>query len=82
MTEANARFRLDQVMKRISKSDDLEFEEKISKYKEMYSNLYRGSLKNDNYRVAKEILDSMTKLEGLLTQKIEAKIDNTYNHQI
>lgn len=78
MTEANARFRLDQVMKRISKSDDLEFEEKISKYKEMYSNLYRESLKNDNYRVAKEILDSMTKLEGLLTQKIEAKIDNTY----
>lgn len=53
-------------------------EELRAEYLEMYKDLYKSALANREGVLAKTILDSIVKLQGLITQKLEAKIDSTY----
>ena len=53
-------------------------EELKDKYVEMYLNLYRTALLSDDVRVAKGVLDSITKLQGMLTQKMEVETKETF----
>jgi hypothetical protein len=47
-------------------------------YLEMYLSLYNDAVANRETVTAKAILDSIVKLQGLITQKVEAKIDQTF----
>lgn len=49
-----------------------------TKYLELYFDLYKQAVINKETLVARQILDSIVKLQGLITQKIDAKIDNNY----
>ena len=53
-------------------------EELKDKYVEMYLNLYRTALLSDDVRVDKGVLDSITKLQGMLTQKMEVETKETF----
>lgn len=82
MSERNSRMRIDVVNKRILNSDKSGVDEKISRYKEMYADLYQRALDMDDIRTAGTILQSMTKLEGLEKIKIEQNISGEINHKI
>ena len=58
--------------------NELEAEAKRDEYLEMYLSLYNDAVVNGETLIAKNILDSIVKLQGLITQKVEAKIDTNY----
>lgn len=59
--------------------DQKEAEELKSRYLEMYSDLYRRALNKDDLSTARNILDSVTKLQGLATKKVDKNVNNTFN---
>lgn len=48
-------------------------------YVEMYLKLYRDSIKSGDIKNAKVILDSIVKLNGLLSDKLEVSVVDAYN---
>lgn len=57
----------------------IEVDELRGMYIEMYADLYKRSVEKKDYATARNILDSIIKLQGLAIQKIEAKVENVYN---
>lgn len=55
-----------------------DIDELKAKYLEMYSDLYRRSIEKKDMATARNILDSVVKLQGLITNKVEGKIENTF----
>lgn len=60
---------------KIAKED---MNEARGRYIEMYGDLYRRALEKKDYATARNILDSVIKLQGLLVNKVEAKVENIY----
>lgn len=49
-----------------------------SKYIELYTDLYRRALEKKDVLTAQKILDSLVRLQGLASVKIESRIENVY----
>lgn len=52
-------------------------EDKISQYHQMYLSLYEEAVEAGERKVAREIMDSIIKLEGLITNKIQATVETS-----
>lgn len=75
-TDSAAKYCINKVIKSFKMENRIE--ELKDKYVEMYLNLYRTALLSDDVRVAKGVLDSITKLQGMLTQKMEVETKETF----
>ena len=49
-----------------------------SMYIETYFDLYRKAIEKKDYATAKNILDSVVKLQGLITKRTESRIENVF----
>ena len=65
------------VISKFKENNDIDIDDLKAQYLEMYMKLYSDSV-DVNKKTAKEILDSIVKLQGLITNKIEAKVDSTF----
>lgn len=65
------------VISKFKDNNDIDIDDLKAQYLEMYMKLYSDSV-DVNKKTAKEILDSIVKLQGLITNKIEAKVDSTF----
>lgn len=73
----NAKKRIRTVVERMKVENKQEIEDKIALYKEQYYDLFKQAKENGETKVANGILDSLVKLEGLTTIKVEAKVEST-----
>lgn len=76
-TSDNARAAIRRCNAKLAEVNKESFDEKVAKYLEIYHNLYKQTIEASEFRTANSIMDSIVKLEGLLTQKIETKVENT-----
>jgi hypothetical protein len=76
--ESNAEYRIGQVLKSFKIESDENAELLKGKYVELYQDLYQRSLATGKVKEAKDVIDSIVKLLGLSTHKVEAKISNTF----
>jgi len=74
----NARKAIRRVNNKLAETNREEIEIKVIQYKQQYQDLYRNARDSGEWKTAGGLLDSLVKLEGLLTQKIEAKIEGTF----
>jgi hypothetical protein len=77
-TDATARRLINRVRNSYTLVEDGDMEELKARYLEMYGDLYSRSLAKKDLITAKGILDSVVKLQGLVTNKVEGKIENTF----
>lgn len=77
-TGDNARKAIRRVNNKLSETNKEEIEVKVTQYKQQYQDLYKNARDAGEWKTAGGLLDSLVKLEGLLTQKIEAKIEGTF----
>lgn len=75
---SNAKYRITTLLQYIQDVDTQDINLKIEQYKSLYLDLYERNLNMGNTRGAREILDSLAKLEGLLINKAELKLENTF----
>ena len=75
-TDSAAKYCINKVIKSFKMENKID--ELRDKYVEMYLNLYRAALLSDDVKAAKGVLDSITKLQGMLTQKMEVETKETY----
>lgn len=78
MKPLNARFRIRQVLSKLVSADETELNEKAAKYRECYLSLYRQAYEDNNIKQATKILDSLVKLDGLLIERSEVKVEGEY----
>ena len=75
-TMSSAKHFIRRCNKRLTENNEQSIDEKIAYYKSMYLDLYNKSVVANERRNAKEALDSLVKLEGLLTHKLEVKSES------
>lgn len=76
-TESSAKHFIRRCNAKLSEANKTAVEDKISQYKEMYLNLYEEAVDAGERKVAREIMDSIIKLEGLITNKIQATVETS-----
>lgn len=77
-TKINAEKIYLKVIYSFKEKNPIDADELRQKYLELYMDLYKQAVINRETLAAKQILDSIVKLQGLITQKVEAKIDTNY----
>lgn len=65
-------------IKNITPKLEIQKENLREKYIEMYQDLYSKAIEAGDIKNANKILDSIVKIEGLITQNIEGKIETVY----
>lgn len=75
---SNAKYRITTLLQYIQEVDTQDINLKIEQYKSLYLDLYERNLNMGNTRGAREILDSLAKLEGLLIERKDIKLSNTF----
>lgn len=74
----NATYRLKNVLEKLRDDNKSEVDVTISEYKTLYLKLFNDALNVGNTRVARDILDSLVKLDGLLIERKDIKLSNTF----
>jgi hypothetical protein len=77
-TKVNAEKIYLKVIYSFKEKNPFDADELRQKYLEMYQDLYKQAVINRETLAAKQIMDSIVKLQGLITQKVEAKIDQVF----
>jgi hypothetical protein len=77
-TKSNCDAVIAKVIKSFKPNNEVEIEDLRAEYLEMYRDLYRTALENGETKTANSIMDSIIKLQGLAINKIEAKVETTF----
>lgn len=74
----NAKFRLKCVLEKLRDDNKNECDVMINEYKTMYLKLFEDATNVGNTKIARDILDSLVKLDGLLIERKDIKLSNTF----
>ena len=77
-SEASAKKIIENVNKSFCSINPAEVNILKSKYLDMYGDLYTRALEKKDLAVARNILDSVVKLQGLVTKRSESKVENIF----
>jgi len=78
ITESAARQWLRRCYGKLTKADERTMLELATQYEQMYLSVYESAIENNEYKTAKDIIDSLVKMKGLLTTKIEANVTTDF----
>lgn len=79
--QSNAEKNICKVYKSFKAKAEVESDDLKEQYLEMYLNLYKKAQEAKDLKTAKLIMDSIVKLQGLITNKVEANV-NLQNYEI
>lgn len=77
-TRENCTHAILRVLKQMKEESEPEVEMLRQKYLDMYLELYKGLIASGDFKGARGVMDSIIKLQGLAVEKIEAKINTTF----
>lgn len=67
-----------QAYKKLAETNEQKVEELRASYSQMYQNLYKIAMEQGNIRTARGVLDSLSKIQGVVITKVEIT-DNTFD---
>lgn len=81
-TDVHCRKIIGKVTKRLEQNNQQDIEQARAVYRQRYEDLYQKAVMEGRINDAKNILDSMAKIDGVIIQKIEQKTTQAYTIEL